>query len=114
NGSLSLVPYLDGNRTARAPRNSWNASLALLPLTVAGGWKLSASASLNYQDNMAERPINGLRYGARGLLGAQLSLERGPWQVAFWGTNLTNKRFIRVAGSRGGVFYPQMPRPIDL
>ncbi len=78
NGSLSLVPYLDGNRTARAPRNSWNASLALLPLTVAGGWKLSASASLNYQDNMAERPINGLRYGARGLLGAQLSLERGP------------------------------------
>lgn len=114
NGSLALVPYLDGNRTARAPRNSWHASVAFLPRHVGGNWMFSGSATLSYRDNAAERPINGLRYGARRLLGAQLALERDPWQLVLWGTNLTNKRYIRVAGSRGGVFYPQMPRPIDL
>lgn len=114
NGSLPLVPYLDGNRTARAPRHSWSASLATPPRSVAGGWMLSGSATLSYRDNVAERPVDGLRYGARHLLGAQLTLERRSWTLALWGSNLTNQRYIRVAGSRGGVFYPQMPRPIDL
>jgi outer membrane receptor protein involved in Fe transport len=32
--------------------------------------------------------------GARDLLNASLNLEKGPWMVQAYGTNLTNKTYV--------------------
>lgn len=109
-----LVAYLDGNRTSRAPRLSWNAALDTLPVALRAGWLFGAQAQLASQGHVTDRPVAGGWYGRRRLLDAKLVLDRGPWQLALWGTNLTDARYIRAAGSRGAAFYPQLPRPIDL
>lgn len=109
-----LVAYLDGNRTSRAPRLSWNAALNTLPVALRAGWLFGAQARLASQGHVTDRPVAGGWYGRRRLLDAKLVLDRGPWQLALWGTNLTDARYIRAAGSRGAAFYPQLPRPIDL
>src|SRR5690606_10903701 len=106
--------YLDGNRTARVPRGSWTALLEMPPLAVHGGWRLGAQATLSSQRDVTDRPVEGTWYGARRVLGARLALHRDPWQLALWGTNLTNARYIRVVGARGAAWYPDLPRPIDL
>lgn len=114
NGNLLLVPYLDDNRAARAPRTMFHIGLQARPRTIVGEWMLGAEATLGYQDEVYERPINGAMYGARTLLGARGTLQGGNWNIELWGTNLTNDRHIRAASSRGGAFYPSLPRPIDL
>lgn len=113
NGSVALVPYLDDNVAARTPRTSWALSLQSLPRTIAGEWQFRAEATFTYQDNVFERPINGVSYGARELLGARLILQRRDWQVELWGNNLTGDDYLRAAASRGGAFYPSLPRPLD-
>ncbi|HYP80179.1 MAG TPA: hypothetical protein VEQ17_07820, partial [Steroidobacteraceae bacterium] len=112
--NVALVPYLDGNRTQRAPRDSWNISLRLQPWSALAGWQLSGNAALGCQDDVYERPINGASYGARCLLDARTALIHGQWRFEVWGSNLADKRYIRVAGSRGANFYPSLPRPLDL
>jgi outer membrane receptor protein involved in Fe transport len=107
------VPYLDDNLAARTPQTSWAVSLAALPRTIAGQWQFSGDLSFAYQDGVFERPVNAARYGARGLLGAHLVLQRGDWRAELWGTNLTDDLYIRAASSRGGAFYPSLPRPLD-
>ncbi|MEO6186476.1 MAG: TonB-dependent receptor, partial [Steroidobacteraceae bacterium] len=114
NGSLQRVPYLDGNQGARTPHISWNLALRARPVTLADNWQLGGEAAFGWQGNVYERPINGAYYGARGLLSTRISLGRGAWRAELWGTNLTNDRYVRAAASRGGPFYPSLPRPIDL
>jgi outer membrane receptor protein involved in Fe transport len=89
-------------------------TIEALPHTIARGWQLSGDVSFSYQDNVFERPINGASYGARELLGARLVLQRGDWRAELWGSNLTDDSYIRAASSRGGAFYPSLPRPLDL
>lgn len=113
-GTLPLVPYLDGNQTARAPRTSWNATLLMEPMRLAGNWQLSAQTSVAFQDDVFERPINGLRYGERTLLSARATLSHERWRIQVWGDNLTDARYVRAASSRGGAYYPSVPRPSDL
>lgn len=112
NGSTPLVPYIDDRLAARAPQHSAWAALRSNPVGIAG-WRVWGQLSLAYQGNVFERPINGVDYGERTLLGAGMTLARGGWRIEAWGTNLTNERYIRTASSRGGAFYPSMPRPID-
>jgi iron complex outermembrane receptor protein len=112
--NITLVPYLDGNRTARTPRNSWNFALQLRPLPLGNDWQLGAEASLAGQDDRFERPVNGARFGARQLLGSRVSLFKGAWSLTLWGRNLTDERYISTAASRGSNYYPTMPRPLDL
>jgi iron complex outermembrane recepter protein len=114
NGMVALVPYLDGNLASRTPRDSWYVSLEAMPRIITGGWQLSGDVSFTYQDNVFERPINGASYGAREQLGARLVLQRGGWRAELWGSNLGDDSYIRAASSRGGVFYPSLPRPLDL
>jgi iron complex outermembrane receptor protein len=113
-GTLSLVPYLDGNQTARAPRTSWNLTLLMQPIRLAGSWQLAAQASTAFQDDVFERPINGMRYGERTLISARATLSHQRWRIQLWGDNLTDARYVRAASSRGGAFYPSLPRPSDL
>ncbi len=114
NGNIALVPYLDDNLAQRVARNSWSTTLQALPIALAGDWRLRADATFSYQDNVYERPIDGASYGSRGLLSARISLQRGPWRAELWGRNLTNDSYIRAVASRGQVFYPSLPRPLDL
>ncbi|MEP7312661.1 MAG: TonB-dependent receptor plug domain-containing protein [Pseudomonadota bacterium] len=114
NGSLQRVPYLDDNQAARTPRISWNLSLRARPVSVAGDWQLGGEAAFGWQGNVFERPIDGAYYGARGLLSARVALGRGAWRAELWGSNLTNDSYVRAAASRGGPFYPSLPRPLDL
>jgi outer membrane receptor protein involved in Fe transport len=113
-GNIALVPYLDGNHAARAPRVSWHVGLQLQPVAVASGWSAAAETALSGQGDVFERPINGARYGARRLLGGRITLFKGDMAFALWGSNLTDERYVRTAASRGGNFYPSMPRPTDL
>jgi iron complex outermembrane recepter protein len=114
NGTLGLVPYLDDNHAARTPRHSLGIGVRAMPRVNVLGWRLGAEASFAWQDDMFERPINGASYGSRQLLSARAMLERGPWHLELWGSNLTNDNYVRAAGSRGNVFYPSSPRPLDL
>lgn len=112
NGSVALVPYIDDRLGARAPQHSAWVALQSAPVR-AGTWSLWGQVSLAYQGNAYERPINGVDYGERSLLGAGITLERGSWRLEAWGTNLADERYIRTAASRGGAFYPSLPRPSD-
>lgn len=112
--STLLVPYLDDNLAARAPQTMFHIGLQARPRTLIGDWMWGAEATLGYQDDVYERPINGVLYGSRTLLGARGILQHGKWNLELWGTNLTNDRHVRAAGSRGGAFYPSFPRPMDL
>jgi iron complex outermembrane receptor protein len=112
--TVALVPYLDGNQTARAPRTSWNLGVQLQPQPLAGGWQISAETTLAYQGNVFDRPINGAQFGTRTLLGARVMLHKSPWQVWLWGSNLAGERYVRTAANRGAMFYPSLPRPLDL
>jgi iron complex outermembrane recepter protein len=107
------VPYIDGLYPARTPRHSGTVSLGMSPIALGAG-TVAASVSLAMQQDVYERTINGAFYGARSLLGANLSWSRAQWTVTAWGTNLTDDRYIRAASSRGGMFYPSLPRPLDL
>jgi iron complex outermembrane receptor protein len=111
---IAQVVYLDGNYLGRTARASWNFHLTGSSARNLGLWSASWSAGLSHQGDSYERGIDGAYYGARTLLGAQLLLRRNAWQLALWGTNLTDASYIRAASSRGNVFYPTMPRPFDL
>lgn len=113
NGFIPLVPYIDDRFPGRTPRHSATASLHLLPVAIGPAWTLAASLSFAWQQDVFERSINGVHYGERGLLGASIVLRHRAWQFTGWGTNLTDDRYIRAAASRGGQFYPFLPRPLD-
>jgi len=113
NGTIALVPYLDGRYAARTPRQSGTAALSVLPLPVSATWSLGGSVGLAFKQSMYERPIDGVRYGERALLDAEVSLMRGDWRISLWGSNLTDRRYIQAIAGRGGNFYPLMSRPLD-
>jgi outer membrane receptor protein involved in Fe transport len=67
-----------------------------------------------HQGNVFERQIDGLYYGVRTLIGARLSVPVGRAEIEFWGTNLGDERYARVAAPRQPTFYTGLPRPVDL
>jgi outer membrane receptor protein involved in Fe transport len=113
NGIVTSVPYLDDNLNARTPPNSWSTTLQALPISILRGWQLSAEATFSYQDNVYARAINGASYGARELLSARIVMQGDRWRAELWGRNLSNDSYIRAVSSRGQVFYPSLPRPLD-
>jgi iron complex outermembrane receptor protein len=110
---IGLVPYIDGNVAARTPRRMWHAGVEYsLPLSAAG--RISVRLDLNGQDDVFERAINGARFGERTLLDARLAYEADGWSIALWGRNLGDAQYVRAASSRGQVYFPSTPRPLDL
>lgn len=109
-----LVPWLDGNFPGRTPELGWNisadASLGLLR----NGAKSWLRADLGYQGNVFERPNNGAVYGERRLINMRFGVTKEKTSVELWVRNLTDERYIRAAASRGAVFFPTQPRPLDL
>ncbi|QGN55711.1 TonB-dependent receptor [Novosphingobium sp. Gsoil 351] len=106
-----LVPDISGNRPSRSVGTSWTAGLTLEPLA---GRRLRVE--LSHQGNVFDRQIEGLAFGARTLLDARFSFPLGPVATELWGTNLTDRRYIRSAGGGGGraaSFYLGQPRPQD-
>lgn len=92
---------------------SWTASVTLAP--PAPAWHgLHARAEASHQGNVFERQANGLYYGARTLLSARVAFPIGALSAELWGTNLTNKRYVRGAAPRAPIFYAGQPRPVDL
>jgi outer membrane receptor protein involved in Fe transport len=78
------------------------------------GMQLTARIDAAGQDDVFDRAIGGARYGARTLVDARLGLARGRWSIEMWGLNLSDERYISAAASRGAVFFPTTPRPLDL
>jgi outer membrane receptor protein involved in Fe transport len=60
-----------------------------------------------------ERQIDGASFGARTLVDARIGVTRDDWSAELWGTNLTDKSYVRASFARFPVFYPTQPRPID-
>jgi iron complex outermembrane receptor protein len=107
-----LVPDISGNRVARTAKTSWHAGVTLSPHFRLLDLRLQAD--INHQDNVFDRQINGLYYGERTLLNARAILALGRFAIELWGTNLTDKRYARVAAPRQPVLYLGQPRPTDL
>jgi iron complex outermembrane receptor protein len=108
-----LVPDISGNRVARTAQSSWYVVMTLWPhLTEFPDVQLQAD--IYHQDNVFDRQINGLYYGARTLLGARAILPLGRFAIELWGTNLTDAHYARVAAPRQPVLYLSQPRPTDL
>jgi iron complex outermembrane recepter protein len=112
--SPDLVPWLDGNTPASAPRSSWHAALMLTPPAPAGAWGLMLRADVSHQNGMYDRGVNGFTFGERTLLDVRLRGSRGPWSVDLWARNLTDERYIRSITSRQAQFFPTSPRPLEL
>ncbi|HSG65684.1 MAG TPA: hypothetical protein VLD39_11820, partial [Gammaproteobacteria bacterium] len=106
-----LVPYIDGNVPARVPRRTWHAAITFTPRATSGRLRLRLDAS--GQDDVFDRAINGARFGRRMLLDAQLSYDFGDWTVALWGRNLDDESYVRALASRGQIYFPTSPRPLD-
>jgi iron complex outermembrane receptor protein len=110
----TYVPYVDGNMPQRAPQTQWQVGLRGTSPAFADGWRAEGAVDVSYQSDVYDRPINGARFGERALLSARAALVRGPWTLELWGTNLTDDEYIRAVSTRGAVFYPVSPRPLDL
>jgi iron complex outermembrane receptor protein len=110
-GTPVLVPYIDGNVPARVPQRAWHAAIAITPRTAAGRLLLRLDAS--GQDDVFDRAINGARFGQRTLIDARISYDFGAWQLALWGRNLGDENYVRALASRGQVYFPTSPRPLD-
>jgi outer membrane receptor protein involved in Fe transport len=106
-----LVPDISGNRVARTSENSWSAAMTLSPRVPAG---FRFRVDMMHQDNVFDRQIHGLYYGARTLLDARAILPLGRFVLELWGTNLTNDRYARNAAPRQPALYVGQPRPTDL
>ena len=115
NGDPSIVvPYIDGNQSARVPRTMWHAALvADAPLPSSGG-RLSLRIDANGQDDLYERSISGARYGSRTLYDLRFSYDQQNWSVALWGRNLSDENYVREAVSRPAIYFPTTARPLDL
>lgn len=109
---VSLVPYIDGNVPGRTPREMWHAALVFEP-PVRGDGNLVFRIDANGQDDVFDRAINGARFGKRRLLDANLSYSIGNWSISLWGRNLEDVQYIRALASRGQVYFPTSPRPLD-
>ncbi|HXD02830.1 MAG TPA: TonB-dependent receptor [Novosphingobium sp.] len=108
-----LVPDVSGNVLARAATSQWAIAAVVAPQTGAlRGLRLRIEAT--HQGNVFERQIDGLYYGVRTLIGARLSVPVGRAEIEFWGTNLGDERYARVAAPRQPTFYTGLPRPVDL
>jgi iron complex outermembrane receptor protein len=112
-GSVAVVPYVDGNRLNRAPGTSWRVGLSYAG-KVLDGFALTAQLNVNGQSDVFDRAIGGARFGARVLTDARVVLSRGSLSVEVWGLNLFDEDYVATAASRGAVFYPTTPRPLDL
>ena len=106
-----LVPDISGNRPERSVENSWAVAAILTPRLLRPA---QIRLDVAHQGNAFERQINGLFYGKRTLLGARIGFPLGPLFVDFWGTNLTNDKYVRASAPRAPIFYPTQPRPLDL
>lgn len=110
-GTPVLVPYIDGNVPARVPRRSWHAALEIVPRATSE--RLVVRLEANGQDDVFDRSINGARFGGRVLFDARVSYAVGAWQIAVWGRNLGDENYVRALSSRGQVYFPTSPRPLD-
>lgn len=114
-GSVTaLVPYIDGNLPPRTPQKMWHAAMVYeVPLAHADD-RLVFRIDANGQDDVFDRAIEGARFGSRELFDARVSYEFGSWSIAFWGRNLSDERYVRALASRGQVYFPTTPRPLDM
>jgi outer membrane receptor protein involved in Fe transport len=104
---------VSGNVLARAATSQWAVAANLAPHSgPLRGLLLRVEAT--HQGDVFERQINGLYYGARTLINARFSVPVGRGEVEFWGTNLGDERYARVAAPRQPTFYAGLPRPVDL
>ena len=110
---IVLVPYIDGNLPARTPRTMWHVA-AVLESPARMDHRLVFRVDANGQDDVFDRAIDGARFGSRVLLDMRIAYEFGDWSIALWGRNLGDARFIRAVASRGQVFFPTTPRPLDM
>jgi iron complex outermembrane receptor protein len=108
-----LVPYIDGNQVPRAPTQTWHAGLQYTPRLPTAG-RISLRADVSGQDDVFERSINGVYFGARVLVDARIVYALERWSVALWGRNLRDERYVRALSSRGQLYFPTTPRPLDL
>lgn len=112
--SPDLVPWLDGNEPAGAPRTSWHGALILTPPRLVKAWQIMLRADVSHQDDMYDRGVNGFRFGDRTLMDVRLQGRNGPWTVELWARNLTDEHYVRSVWSRQAQFFPTQPRPLDL
>ncbi len=111
--SVALVPYVDGNRLQRAPKRTWQAGLEYAGM-ITDEWDLTARVNLRGQDDVFDRAIGGARYGSRVQCDAGIHLVHGRLSIDLWSLNLTDERYVAAAASRGAVYFPTTPRPLDL
>jgi len=110
-GAPLLVPHIDGNVPARVPQRTWHAGIAFVPRAMTG--RLVARLDASGQDDVFDRAINGARFGQRTLVDARLSYDLGAWELALWGRNLGDEHYVRALSSRGQIYFPTSPRPLD-
>jgi outer membrane receptor protein involved in Fe transport len=110
---LLIVPYIDGNVPARVPRHMWHAALIAEPSVLPRGGRMVFRLDANGQDNVFDRAINGASFGSRTLLDARLTFVFGDWSIGLWGSNLGDTGYVRALASRGQIFFPTTPRPLD-
>lgn len=110
---IGLVPYIDGNMPPRAPQRTLHVGIEYSPPLRAAG-RLTVRFDASGQDDVFERAINGAEFGARMLFDARVAYDFGDWSIAFWGRNLGDAGYVRAVSSRGQVYFPTTPRPLDM
>jgi iron complex outermembrane receptor protein len=113
-GGGLIVPYIDGNTVNRAPQLQWSTALSYQSPGDSKQWRHQVRLELDHQSSVYDRPIDGAKFGERTLLQTHIDFARGSWSLGAWARNLTNARYVRMVSSRGGVFFPTTPRPLDL
>lgn len=93
NDQRVLVPDVSGNQLARTSRHQVAAS-STLNGTAAAGWSWYVRGDLNYQSRQA-MDSTALQYAAsRTLFNARVALENGRYELALWGQNLFDTRYV--------------------
>ena len=100
---------ISGAPNLLSPEWSVNAGLEY-PYALGGGMLLTPRLNYSYQTSQMASPAQDPLYEikARGLVSAQVTLDKGDWKLQLKATNLTNEKYVTgfaVNGSAGNQFY---------
>ncbi len=92
---------VSGKRLPRSPENQFSAN-ATVSGALVNNWTWSWRVDYSYMDNVYRESINTIEYGGRSLVNTRAAVERGPWTVALWATNLFDDEYVTA-----GAFQPR-------
>ncbi len=115
NGTVIAVPNLEGKRTARSVKASWNLH-ATATVPVGNDWEATGRVDVNYTGDAFIDNINSTFIPSRTLTNLRLSVSNDKYSIAIFANNLFDKVYAQnaIVQPRIGIpFFIRVPEAIQ-